>query len=421
MDILGPGSTSGSSYGGPKKISNPSPTEETQSSNRNVSGATDSQNVDKTRLIERTESKKEAGQAAQIKPESRPLGQEDIRKQLLTIQRPITDENIQILAIMLQHGVEANAESFDMIQQLIKGRKKRGSTVESAVISQSKGLSDSNKSLDVLMNFLTNQTHFTEQLKGTQRSLNQFQRLLQQSQHLFDKGLFAGLSAIVSEVSDELKKLNKKSGTTLNLSDFKRGELTQTFKLLFDFLGGIDKKLDPKLKEKARGVLALKENIAKLKGSLNGVLDELLTHFILSKDPVNKHSGSDRFAYFQLPNPMVQSERDIDLLIRREKNRRGTSINPEKTRIVLKFDTPELGEVTIIIDVKTNKLSYVFQTNSGETKKYIAEMQKDLSERMKVMDYDVVSYKTLKKKVPIKTLVLPTFNLDTITRIIAEA
>jgi len=420
MDILGPGSSS-SSFGGPKKISNPSSTEETQSSNRNISGSRESQGVSRTQDVTRTEPKKDAAQQQPVQPQSRPLGQEDIRKQLLSIQRPITDDNIQLLSTMLQHGVEANAENFDVIQQLIKGRKKRGTTVESAVIAQSKGLGDSNKTLEAVMSYLGNQTQFASQLKNTQLSLNQFQRILQNSQHLFDKGLFTGLSAIVSELSDELKKVNKKSDFLLNLPNFKRGELTQTFKLLFDFLGGVDKKLDPHLQNKERGVLALKSGIAKLKGSLSGVLDDLLTHFILSKDPTNKHSGSDRYAFYQIPNPMVPQERDIELLIRREKNRDEQRINPKQTRVVLKFDTPELGEVMIIIDVQDKKVSYVFQTDSGDTKRYVAEMQKDLTERMKTLDYDVVGYKAQKKKVPIKTIVLPTFNLDTITRIITEA
>lgn len=421
MDILGPGSASGSSYGGPKKVSTPPATEEFQAIDRRVSSATDSQTINKTQKVDQAEVKKDSTQPQSIKQESRPLGQEDLRKQLLNIQRPLTDDNLQVVSTMLQYGVEANTENFDLIHQLIKGRKKQGSVIESAVIAQSKGLSKSNKSMDVMLNFLNNQSHFSAQVKDVQLKLNQFQRLLQSSQHLFDSGLFTGLSSIVNELSDELKKLNKKSDSELNLPQFKRGELSQTLKLLFDFLGGIDKKLDPKLQEKARGVLALKGSIANLKGSLGGVLDELLLQFILSKDPVNKHSGSDRYAYFQLPNPMAQQERNIDLLIRREQNRNEKAINPQQTRVVLKFETPELGEVTVIIDIKDKKISYMFQTDSGETKQYVAQMQKDLTERMKGLDYDVVGYRTQKKKMPIKSIVLPTFNLDTITRIITEA
>lgn len=356
-----------------------------------------------------------------IADRSSPITRQDIIDLLFQFQQAPSAENKQILSSMIQHGVPVSGEAIEDIRTLMKGAHK-GHAVESAVVSYSKGLKNS-KSVNLMSSFFSKELQFAQGLSQLQGSLSQFSSMLQNNQSLFNAGLFTGLSSIISLMSDDVKKLNEKSkDDTFVFSSLQRGGLLKDTKTLLDFLTGLEKRIERQSKDIGQTAL-FKRSSAALRNALGGVVDALTSQVLLSKEGLAHQYNTSLYGYWQIPNPMAQAEKPIDILIKKEKKGAAQEINPHKTRIVLKFETPELGEVTIVIDLKENKMSYNFQTDNGDTKQYITEMSAELRDRMETLDYDMVGMQTIvtDKQLDLTDLLLPLINLDKVNRIITEA
>jgi len=399
------------------RVTKPASAEEAQQSNKDFASAADVKSA--APIAEASPStQQKAVETPVFKPQARPLSERDVVDTLLKLQKSPTTESKQILTTMLQYGVEATEAGFEMIETLMKGKKKRNS-IESAVISYSKELKESSKPMDLISSFLSQTLQLSKDIQSLRSELSQFSSFMKLQQKGFDQGLFSGIMSILSELEQELKKSSKKSAfDKLNLSKMKRGELFSTLKLFSEFMGGVEQKLGKFFKGNQQQMIG---RFNRLKQQLGANMDALMGQFILSKEAANHPIGEDQYAFFQLPNPMAKTPMDIDILIKQEKKGKKASINTKKTRVVLKFETPELGEVSVIIDVAENKLWYVFQTDSGATKRYVAEMSVELRDRMETLNYQVVGVQTLKKTLDIKPLLLPVYKLDNLTRIVAEA
>ncbi|RAP33529.1 hypothetical protein DID75_01825 [Candidatus Marinamargulisbacteria bacterium SCGC AG-410-N11] len=415
MDIQFPGASDGG-LSNLQRVNKPKVPEETQHSQRNIKApVTDSAKLSPAQTPTPTD---KPAEAPKIEPQARPLSENDIVDQLFTIKKPLTSENKQIISTMIQYGVEANSESFDMIKNLLKGRKK-GRSVDSAVISFAKGLSESGRSVDILAKFFANQIHLTNDMVKMQSILKQFALLLARSENLMSKGLMSGLSSIVSELDKNLKKLTKKSNDELvSLPKLKRSGLIQDLKLFFEFLTGVNQQLEGL--PNSEKLLNLQEKLSQLKQSISSTLDSFLNQLILSKDPKSIQSNNDSYLYWQVPNPMTEGSKDLNIMIKKDSKGKNKKVNPDKTRIVLNFDTDLLGEISVIIDISNNKLWYVFKTSKGETKKYILELSSKLKEQMKALNYDVVGLQASQKRIDLKKVLIPTLNLDKMTRVITE-
>jgi hypothetical protein len=385
----------------------------------NFSKSIDSaENVAPAKPITAPEGAEKTVETPRIETKVEPLSAKHIVDILFDLQLPPTKENKDIITTMIKYGIPATADGVEVVNTLIKGKKK-GNALESAVVALSKGLSDNSRSVDLLSSFFSSQLQFSEQLNELKGSILRFQSGLGKFQSLFETGLFAGLSSIVSDLDEELKKFSKKSGDK-GITQFSREGLITDLKGMFGFLAGIGKNL-----ERKHGSSDLFQNFkTELHGvrkSLAGMINALVTQVVLSKS--SGFHGLDDYAFFQVPNPLAsdQSKKNINLLIKKSKKGKVSEINPEKTRMVIKFETPELGEVAVTIDVSEKKLWYTFQTKEGETKRYIMSMQKDLLDRMSKLDYNVQGIKTLLKKLDLKKLLLPTLDLDKLSRVQAEA
>ena len=416
MNNIGSGSSGLS--GVPRQVNRSTPTEESQKFFDKSLGKTQTDRAADIKSTSQAQTTQKP-QEAQVKPDTlaRSLTEKDIMDQLLNLKQSLTGENKAILMAMIEHGVEANSENFELIRMLTKGNK-TGRSVESAVISFSKGLTSA-KGVDLLSSFFSNASQLSEQSVALQRQLSQFQLLLQGHRSFIEQGLFIGLASVLDELDDRLKKLNRKSSDThLNLSKTDRGELVHGLKFLVDFLGGVEQKLQ-KSQHAPQFAQAFFEQLSQFKGATRSVLELFITQLILSKESTRPQLGSEEFMFWQIVNPMAAAKGTIDILIQRDKKKKNT-VDPEKTRIILKFETPDLGEVSVIIDIENNKLWYVFQTSSGETKRLVSEMSSDLKESMKAINFDVQGVRSLLKKIDIKKYLFPTINLDDLTRIQAE-
>jgi len=349
---------------------------------------------------------------------SRSLSESDIMEQLFQIQRPPNQENKQLLSTMIQHGISATAEAFDEIQTLIKG-KKGLSSLRAAVVSYSKGLGTSTHGADIVARYFLNETDILSNFKKLHSSTRQFQSILSSHQQLFEPGLFTGMVAIMGEFEISLKKLMKKQkDDVFSISEFKRGKFIHEYKLLLDFLSGVESKFK---KGSSGDIELMLSEFKAFKRVLTGALKAFTSQSILSQDMMSQGDKDQSYYYWQFPNPMAPTEQTMDLLIRKDKHEDQARVESDERRIIIRFDTVDLGEVSVIIDLKKNKVSYVFQTVKGETKQLVSELSFELRDRMSDLNYETVKIHALQKRLDIKKLLIPILDLDKMTRIIAEA
>ncbi|MFC1755059.1 flagellar hook-length control protein FliK [Thermoproteota archaeon] len=348
---------------------------------------------------------------------ARPISPEDIRDQLLQIQQPPTKENQQIISMLLQYGLEASSGNFEAVSALLKGRKK-ATSIESAVVTVGKGLEGTPKSVDILESFFAKNLQLAVQLQQLQQGFSGLNGLLQSHKELFSQGLFSGLCSLCTDFEDLLKKIGKKfTNEDMSIQQINRKELIVDFKAFYEFLIGIDKSL---LEQSGQpGAAKLIAQLETLKQDIQSFLANLTSQAILSKDDAAQFINGDKYAYFQLPNPLANVPFPMDLLIKKSVNGE-VALDPEKTRIVMRLQTPDLGELGIVIDIQEKRLWYTFHTDSSHTKDAINELITELRDSMEALSYDIVGIQTLPKKINVKKAMLPKLNLDDLSRVSTE-
>ena len=359
-----------------------------------------------------------AVEAVQIaeRPRTRKLTSEDLNKTLLQNGIQPSTETKEMASLMMKYGVELSRENFDQLLKLTSGRRD-SSSMESAIIAKSKGLPESSV-MDGVKGLLFDQQHIASQAKAFQDVVQNFSKSINSFKNL-DSSLMSGLSALMNEFSDELKKLIKKDAQLgTQLAGFRRGGLTKDlFSLMMLFQGVESKYVGDKRYN------AFLKDVANMKQSTQRLLSNLMAQQVISKSAKTQLADvMENFAFWQIPNLMAKNPEDskIDILIKKEGKRKKETINPKKTKIILNIETPDLGVVTIILTIIDNKIWYVFNSENEATVKHLATLQNDLKERMETKQYVLAGFQTIKKRVDIKKYMLPTFDLDAIKRIDAE-
>lgn len=347
---------------------------------------------------------------------ARPISRADIVDELVHIQKAPTTDNIQIMSTILQFGLEASASNFETVQTLVKGRKSTNS-LESSVASLSKGLAETPRSVDIIGHFLNNQLQINQQLQQLQSAMSQFQLSMNFASTFLDSGLLAGLGAAVSELDDALKKLSKDPNERMDWSELSRGGLIKDFKALYEFIGGLRQKMSQE------GMTSALERFLKsstaLQGGISGFLESLTSQAIMSEQ-VAQQVGNDRFGYWQFPNPWMQGQAVMELLVRKDPLKKKTEYNTQKTRIIVKFETKDLGEMTVILDVLDKKLWMTVSSDRSDSRQLVTQWIGEFKDQISTHGYELVGLKTTENKIDIKQLLLPKLNLDTLSRINTE-
>jgi len=156
-----------------------------------------------------------------------------------------------------------------------------------------------------------------------------------------------------------------------------------------------------------------------LKKQLKSVLDQLTSQMVLSKDNDYSTAISDRYHYWQIPNPFVQNPMPIDILIQKEGGK-STVIDPDKATVKLKFHTEALGEIFTELKVEDRQVWSTFKTEKMETKALVSENMIDLNSRMAAINYQLRALKSLHKKVDVKQFIVPKAKLTDISRVSSE-
>ncbi len=392
------------------------PVEELQHADARVSTTSGATEVSQTTAAPRTK----APDAPTSQPTiARKMNIGDVADMLVNIQKAPTAENKTILSTIIKYGLEASGDNFNNISQLIQGRT-QNNAIESSVISTLKGLATSPKSVDLISKFLNNQTQMGPSLAQLQQSLQQFSAALESLKNVMTPALYGGLSDILAQLDKNLKKLAQLSDSReMALTLVNQGKVIKDFHLFAGFIAG----LQDKLKEtngKASGVL--EKSIGALKESIGQLIENLVSQSVISKSSAGHNIGFDEFSYWQVPNPFGRANSSIDILIKRDPHasKKNQPFNTEKTKIVVKCETEDIGELAIIVEITGKKVWYMFYTENPQTKALILQNSADLKTKLAAQDYDLVGLRTLPQKVNIKKMLLPTINLDRLSKINAE-
>ncbi len=399
-------------------VDKPFSVEESQGVNRSVGSApaTEAEKVSQTSQVKEVDSTKQTTTQTQ-KTIARPVSESDIVDLLVKFQKSPSPENKKILSTIIQFGLEASHENLDTVSRLVQSRG-QSNAVESAVVSHLKGVSSSPKSVDILANFLSNQSQLGQVLDKMQLTLSRFQSNFQQFQVLLNPSLYSGLASIVSQMDDTLKKWMNTQSENLSITNLNRAGVIQDFRLFNDFLGG----LIASLPANANPELArlLQQQTAMIKGQISQFLESVISQSIISKSSSVLPLGTDQFAYWQIPNPFSQQKKPIEILMQKDPQQKKRKFNPQKTKFILRFETEDIGELSVSVELSEKKIWYVFYTENTQTKDSILRTSPELKTRMAALNYEVVGMQLVPKKLDIKKLILPTINLDKISRVSAE-
>ena len=86
----------------------------------------------------------------------------------------------------------------------------------------------------------------------------------------------------------------------------------------------------------------------------------------------------------------------------------------------MRLETEDIGELGIVVEIVDKKVWYVFHTPSGETRHLIGELTPWLRDRMLAQNFTLVGVQTVPKRLDVKRMLLPTVNLNTISRVQTE-
>lgn len=355
-----------------------------------------------------------ASQAAGIPQQKTwPVSVKDLNQLMVQQNVPNTPLNKSLAMFMLQHGVELSAENFEKLHKLTKGRTDK-SALESAVLSLAKGLGDAEKSVDFLYPFLSSQGKTAETISQFMQAMSKFQGDLNQTIGL-NPSVIGGLASILSELDDEFKKLLKRAqGDKLDLAAFRRGGLTKDLYSLHQLMGGLEGKLAQKMDDKTKLMLA------RFKKDISGLLGNFSSQAILSKSSEKQSiKVLEEFAYWQIPNILGEdpANANVDILIKKDPLKKGTEINPSKTKIVVRLDTPDLGEVSVNMVIMDRKIWYTFFAEKESTSKLINSFQKELKDMTEAIGKDAAGFQVQRKKHDVKNQLLQRLNLDEYTRV----
>lgn len=341
---------------------------------------------------------------------------EDILNQLLNLGKSPDPKNLRIAMAMLSYGIPFDKDHFEKVDQLMKG-KSSGRELESIVISLSKNLGGNKKSLDVLNMFLTSQLNMNQALKQFKQQLHQFQAMMQKETFQLNPSIIQHLIGIAAAFDDNIKLQNDKK---ISLDNLKRyANLIKDSKLFLSILKGLDKKYISSMQDiKERN--KLQHVFAKLEKSIFAVMDHLLAYEVLSKESDNM-ANTELFHFCQAPNNFDSGKKNINLLIKKRNIKNKSYIDEEKTKMLVQFETESLGEVTIIINVVDNSLSYVFNSETENTKQLINTQVPNLIEQMSALNYKVQKIENKNAKINLKRLICPVFDLDKLTHINTQA
>jgi hypothetical protein len=98
---------------------------------------------------------------------------------------------------------------------------------------------------------------------------------------------------------------------------------------------------------------------------MDGVMQHMLAQALLSQSGRSEVN----YLYHQIPNAMTNPPKDLEIVIKREGEGKGSIVDPRNTQVVLSMETTNLGKMVVSMYVKDNRVYIIFvfeQKESGE-------------------------------------------------------
>lgn len=290
---------------------------------------------------------------------------------------------------------------------------------EAAIIALKKGLDDSPAALKMLANFLRENPQLAQQLRGMLNAMSALQTAIASGQQMLSSSVIAQLSAILAQLDGMISQLPSALQKRKKGELFSRDELLSSLRLTKSLIDGVKEQVAQNPSEESSYII---NQLLAASQSAQELAESLITQAVLSKPPENPDTAlADQFAYWQIPNSLADNPKTIELLIKRDMTRPKNPINPRKTKIVIKTDTKELGELGIEMDIEENNLNIKFSTPEKEVVSFIKAHMEDLQKRMAAQNYKTRSIQVIRKHLDVKQFLIPMLELDDLRRIHTEA
>ena len=343
----------------------------------------------------------------------------DIVNQLVTLGLRPTPENRALALKMLLNGLELSKQNISLIESLTAGMTRSEFVDQAAVTLVNKGL-PSRAAVQQLAAFLEKNPQLTNQLNELLSNISQVQLALP-TQSSFSPLLATQLAAILGALEGyvgllpkEIKDKISKGGGFMN-----RAEILTNMRAVKALVQGLEQQAQSS--EEAPSANSFLSGLSKLGAQAKELTENLMVQAILSKPNEREDSAvKEQFAYWQIPNAWGTPPKNIDLLIQRDSRDRNRTINSRKTKLILKTETPALGEIAIEVEVEDDNLDFKFNSNDDEVRKLIQAEVEALRKKLETLNYKTKSVRVVKRNVDVKKYLIPTLDMNSLTRVQTE-
>lgn len=343
----------------------------------------------------------------------------DIVNQLVQLGIRPTASNRGLALKMLINGLELSKQNFSLIESLTAGMTQDEHVEQAAVTMVNKGI-HSRTAVQQLAAFLEKNPQLATQLNEVLSNLTQVQNALN-GQNMLSPQLATQLAAVLTALEGYVLALPKdikdklsKGGGFLN-----RAELLTNMRAVRALVQGIEQQAQQQ--EPSTSAKALLNGLNKLGQQAKELTESLMIHAVLSKPNEREDSAmKEQFSYWQIPNSLANPPNNLDLLIQRDPRDRNRTINPRKTKLVLKTETPALGEIAIEVDVDADNLDFKFNSNDDEVRKLIQAEVEQLRKKVEALNYKTKSVRVIKRNLDVKKYLIPTLDMNSLTRVQTE-
>jgi hypothetical protein len=317
---------------------------------------------------------------------ARALTVADIRSHLLNIQIEPNDFNTKLASLMLRNGVELSRGNFVKMTTMLQGSDKSQAMQEASVLLLMKGM-DSPQAAKVLGQFFSQNPSIAQQYAALQQSLGNLASALGMGKAMLNSNLVSQLGTILAQFDESFRSLSDKA------SGGKTSATQQTalndLRSLKALLAGVQDKA--KSSENKEGQ-ALSSALTQFRGKLDGVMDNMLAQAILSQSGRSEVN----YLYEQIPNAMTTPTKDLEIVVKRDGEGKGSAVDPRNTQVVMSFETTNFGRIVISMYVKDNKVYVVFvfsEKNYGdEGRSAIAKEYGDFQKKLGDKNFLITGY-----------------------------
>ena len=308
---------------------------------------------------------------------ARALTVQDVRAHLLNIQVEPNNFNTKLASLMLRNGVELSRANFVKVMTMLRGSNKSQAMQEASILLLMKGM-DSPQAAKILGQFFSENPSLASQMTAMQEAVGNLTSALGMGKGLLDSSLVAQLGALLSQFDETFKNLSQKAEGKGGLT---REVMMNDARALKALMSGVRNKAP-----------ALSSALMEFQGKLDGMMRNMLAQAILSQ------SGRQEvnYLYHQIPNAMTDPPKDLEIVVKREGEGKGSPVDPRNTQVVLSMETVSLGKMVVSMYVKENKVYVIFvfsQKQYGEEgRAKIAQEFGDFQQKLADKNFMITGY-----------------------------